>query len=391
MASMASSCCVRAPVRRQATTLRKQPRVFAVSTPSNKTGSNVLQDLKQYTTVLLDSTLSPEKMTGNSTTDAAVVNVALMSHILANTSAFYEFSNAIEKGVAKAAADSPGDKSAAISSAIINVAVMLKDSIAGRIALEVDPRLADDADAMISQAKFLASTCNEQGLSSDRLLIQLPATFAGIQAAQTLQQSSIDCEVIGVYSLPQAALVVDSGAAVMVVNVCHINLWYDRNPGAIRDPHGPRQDAGGAGDINMGVRTAAAAHALSQRAGGRTRVLAMGLRTSAEALALSGIDYLIIPDSVSSALEAQATLAGYNDGLSAAAGAAEGPAEVPALDAAAVAAADLPDMDVPTSAAELEAAMGMAGSELLAKKIAADREAVGRVEALLSNVVVARE
>lgn len=51
----------------------------------------MLQDLKQYTTVLLDSTLSPEKMTGNATTDAAVVNVALMSHILANTSAFYEF------------------------------------------------------------------------------------------------------------------------------------------------------------------------------------------------------------------------------------------------------------------------------------------------------------
>lgn len=55
--------------------------------------------------------------------------------------------NAIEKGVAKAAADSPGDKSAAISGAITNVAVMLQDSIAGRIALEVDPRLADDAGA----------------------------------------------------------------------------------------------------------------------------------------------------------------------------------------------------------------------------------------------------
>lgn len=91
MSSLASACCVRAPLRRQVTALRKQPRVFAVSTPSNKTGSNILQDLKQYTTVLLDSTLSPEKMTGNSTTDAAVVNVALMSHILANTSAFYEF------------------------------------------------------------------------------------------------------------------------------------------------------------------------------------------------------------------------------------------------------------------------------------------------------------
>lgn len=155
---------------------------------------------------------------------------------------------------------------------------------------------------------------------------------------------------------------------------------------------GPRQDAGGAGDINMGVRTAAAAHALAQRAGGRTRVLAMGLRTAAEALALSGIDYLIIPDSVSTSLEAQATLAGYNDGLSAAGAAAEdGPAAVPALSADAVAAADLPELEAPTSVAALEAAMGMAGVELLAKRIEADCEAVGRVEELLSSVVVARE
>lgn len=90
---------------------------------------------------------------------------------------------------------------------------------------------------MTSQGKTLVAMCDDQGLSSDRILIQLPATFAGIKAAQSLQQSSIDCEVIGVYSLPQAALAVDSAVAVMVVNVCHVNLWYDRNPGAIRDPH----------------------------------------------------------------------------------------------------------------------------------------------------------
>lgn len=154
---------------------------------------------------------------------------------------------------------------------------------------------------------------------------------------------------------------------------------------------GPRQDAGGSSDINMGVRTAAAAYALSQRAGGQTRVIAMGLRTADEALALSGVDYMIIPDSVSAALEGQSTLAGYNDGLSAAKGAADGAAVVPVLDAAAVAAADLPELEAVASAAELEAAMGMAGSELLAKKIAADCEAVAQVEELLSSVVVARE
>eukprot|EP00892_Ulva_mutabilis_P007282 jgi/Ulvmu1/4926/UM203_0005.1 len=392
MSSLGVRGCVRASVRRPPPNLRKHTRVHAVSTPSNQTGSNVLQDLKQYTTVLLDSTLSPEKMTGDSTTDAAVVNFALMSHILANTSAFYEFANAIEKGVAKAAAETPGDKSAAISSAMTNVAVMLKDSVAGRIALEVDPRLSDDSDAMVTQAKSLAAMCGEQGLPADRILIQLPGTYAGIDAAAALQAGGLDCEIVGVYSVPQAALAVNKGAAVVVINVTHINLWYDRNPGAIRDPHGPRQDAGGAGDINMGVRTVATAYALAQRAGGDTRVIAMGLRTADEALALSGVDYMIVPDEVSAALAAQATLAGYNDGLSAAVGAGGGGgAAVPALDAAAVAAADVPDAAAAGSAAELQADMDMAGSELLARKVAADAEAAGRVEELLCSVVVARE
>lgn len=141
----------------------------------------------------------------------------------------------------------------------------------------------------------------------------------------------------------------------------------------------------------MGIRTAAGAYALAQRSAGSTRVLAMGIRTDAEALALSGVDYMIIPDSVSASLEAQATLAGYNDGLSAAEGAAEGGLDIPALDSKAVAAADLPTIEVPASAADLDAAMGMAGSELLAKRITSDCESAMRVEELLTSVVVARE
>lgn len=52
--------------------------------------------------------------------------------------------NAIEKGVARAGADSPGDKAAVIVSALTNVAVMLNDRVAGRICIEIDPRLANN-------------------------------------------------------------------------------------------------------------------------------------------------------------------------------------------------------------------------------------------------------
>lgn len=50
--------------------------------------------------------------------------------------------NAIEKGVARAGAENPGDKAAAIVSALTNVAGMLNDKVSGRICIEIDPRLA---------------------------------------------------------------------------------------------------------------------------------------------------------------------------------------------------------------------------------------------------------
>jgi hypothetical protein len=65
--------------------------VQALRTPSNQTGSDLLAELNAYTTVLPDSTLSPKTMS-DLNTGAAVVNTSLLSHILANTSAFYEYS-----------------------------------------------------------------------------------------------------------------------------------------------------------------------------------------------------------------------------------------------------------------------------------------------------------
>lgn len=50
----------------------------------------MLTELEKYTTVLPDSTLAPDS-TLSSDSSSAVVNTALVSHILANTSAFYEF------------------------------------------------------------------------------------------------------------------------------------------------------------------------------------------------------------------------------------------------------------------------------------------------------------
>lgn len=158
---------------------------------------------------------------------------------------------------------------------------------------------------------------------------------------------------------------------------------------------GPRQDAGGASAANVGVRTAATAYTFAQREGdgdaGTTRVVVVGVRTPAEALQVSGVDYMVLPDSVQQQLRSTATLQGYNDGLSAAARDSDG-AGVPALSRAAVEAYEFSDREVAELTADtFQDEMGMAGQALLREQLARDSEAASRVSSMICSVVVARE
>lgn len=248
------------------------------------------------------------------------------------------------------------------------------------------------ADAVVERTTALAARLGEQGLPPARLLFQICGTWAGIQAVQRLEATGLQCQVTHVYSFAQAVAAIKAAAAVLVVNITHVNLWYDRHPGAIRDPQAPRQDAGGdSSGINVGARAAAAMYAYAQQQGGVTKVIVAGLRKADEAIALSGVDYMIMPSDVSDKLRKQSTLQGYNDGLSAASS-TEGTAGVPVLSVEAVAAREFKAQDVAdVDEAHFAAELGMAGVDLLQSKLADDIAAVAKVAALMENMAIARE
>jgi hypothetical protein len=155
---------------------------------------------------------------------------------------------------------------------------------------------------------------------------------------------------------------------------------------------GPRQDAGCSSEANVGVRTAATAYTFAQREGAQppSRIVVIGVRKATEAKLLSGLDYMILPDNVQAQLQAEATLQGYNDGLSAAASVDD--LGVPALSRAVVEGYEFRDEEI----AEVEEAafddeLGMAGRELLREKLGRDRERVEQVVSMLGHVAVARE
>jgi Transaldolase/Fructose-6-phosphate aldolase len=92
------------------------------------------------------------------------------------------------------------------------------------------------ADALVARARSLSQRYAAAGVPASQLLLQLPATWAGIAAVGRLERDGVQCSVTHVYCLPQAAAAVRAGAGVLVINIAAINVWYDKNPGAIRDP-----------------------------------------------------------------------------------------------------------------------------------------------------------
>ncbi len=55
------------------------------------------------------------------------------------------------------------------------------------------------ADKMLSRAHSLIENYKKNGISSDRILIRLPATWQGIQAAKQLEQEGIASHVTLIY------------------------------------------------------------------------------------------------------------------------------------------------------------------------------------------------
>lgn len=66
-------------------------RATAQNTPSSAVGSNLLEAIQAATKVIPDSTLAPDRYLRDASVSNAVVSTELLSHCLANTSAFYDF------------------------------------------------------------------------------------------------------------------------------------------------------------------------------------------------------------------------------------------------------------------------------------------------------------
>lgn len=172
--------------------------------------------------------------------------------------------------------------------------------------------------------------------------------------------------------------------------------WFDKHPGMIRSPMESKEASAiaaagyGAGRADPGVLLVEKVWAYCQRHHPKTRVMASGLRTKAEALALAGCDFLVVGPKVMAALGAS-TLEGYNDGLHVSD--VEPAATISARLSPAFAAAfefEAQELEVVDHAA-FENRLGLAGQELLAEGVQRLVEDANRLEPYFVNMVGGQE
>lgn len=79
------------------------------------------------------------------------------------------------------------------------------DGVDGRVSIEVDPRLARDADATITEAKRLY-----QAVDRENVMIKIPATVEGIEAIAAVLAEGISVNVTLVFSLERYRAVINA-------------------------------------------------------------------------------------------------------------------------------------------------------------------------------------
>lgn len=223
----------------------------------------------------------------------------------------------------------------------------------------------------------------EHGVPKERLLVRLPATFECLGAVRMLEDAGVECHVDSIYCCYQALEAVRSGASVVMTNVGRLREWHSRNPGAIVDPHGPRQDAGSLVDgLDPGMQLAYSISSIIETVGGpkKTKMIAAGLRSREDALALAGCDFLLLAPSVMGALKSMPSGASYGDISGSVMGADAGVARTMPKAANEELVRSMPAES--TNAEEFDAAMqSMAAKALLRERLA--RNAVASDEVLL--------
>lgn len=241
---------------------------------------NKLEQLRKVTTVVADTgdieaikKYQPEDATTNPSLILKAATIDAYAPLIADAIDY-----------AKKQSDSkPQQVEIACDMLAVNIGKEILKTIPGRISTEVDARLSYDTEASLAKARQLVKMYNDAGISNDRILIKLAATWNGIQAAKVLEKEGINCNLTLLFSFAQAQACAEADVFLISPFVGRIMDWFKAKQGtdfsAAEDP---------------GVLSVTNIYNYYKTHGYKTVVMGASFRNVGEILELAGCDRLTI-------------------------------------------------------------------------------------------------
>ncbi|KAG6013586.1 hypothetical protein E4U54_006555 [Claviceps lovelessii] len=156
--------------------------------------------------------------------------------------------------------------------------------IPGKVSTEVDARFSFDTKESVNKALHIIDLYKEQGISKDRVLIKIAATWEGIKAAEILQRDhGINCNLTLMFSLVQAIGAAEANAYLISPFVGRILDWFKA---ANKKEYAKEEDPG--------VASVKSIYNYYKKFGYKTIVMGASFRNTGEITELAGCDYLTI-------------------------------------------------------------------------------------------------
>lgn len=251
---------------------------------------NTLEQLKQYTTVVAD-TGDFESIKKYHPQDATT-NPSLI--LQASQTAKYKA--LIDDAVAyarKQKGDTNHKLRLGLKKVSVNFGLEILKIVPGRVSTEVDARLSFRIYDTISYAKGLIRLYEEAGISKERVLIKIAATWEGIKAAEILEKEGIHTNLTLLFSKVQAIACAEAHVTLISPFVGRILDWYKKERGvdhiaATEDP---------------GVLSVKEIYNYYKRFHYTTEIMGASFRNKEEVLELTGCDLLTISPKLLDELE----------------------------------------------------------------------------------------
>jgi transaldolase len=152
-----------------------------------------------------------------------------------------------------------------------------------RVSTEVDARLSYDTNASVAKGREIIAQYEAAGLSRERILIKIAATWEGIKAGEILEKEGIHCNLTLMFGLHQAIACAEAGITLISPFVGRILDWYKKDTG--RD-YTPQEDPG--------VLSVGTIYNYYKKFGYKTEVMGASFRNVGEITELAGCDLLTI-------------------------------------------------------------------------------------------------